>query len=360
MPNRDIHVRPVTVKDVVALMRLARTSVALDSAQSCTQTSALNYSARLSGWLLPARGIYTLLAHDQHQQVIGQYRVKNAHDYHPIAQIIATAPHVETHSSTYQNGNNSSDDTLWMHLFDAMTRDAGKHGAHILLAEIDESGPLFETLRRCNFSVYSRQDIWRLAPEQILPAATTTPAEVSLQTPADALDIQNLCGHVLPSMIQQITPLPCSEAGFIYRADDRLLSYIALSEGKQGLYLLPFMHEDLSVREAMSILAGALCRLDATTRLPVYVCVRRYQYWLEDALRRLNFELHAQQAVMVRHITAGVRHVGFKTIKHPAIKTVAPVRNQRHNGMPVMQPSAQPFDVEAVRITGQPNIWNDA
>jgi hypothetical protein len=45
--------------------------------------------------------------------------------------------------------------------------------------------------------------------------------------------------------------------------------------------------------------------------VPVYVRVRRYQDWLDDALMQLGFDLCARQAVMVKHIAAGVRAAAF-------------------------------------------------
>jgi hypothetical protein len=43
----------------------------------------------------------------------------------------------------------------------------------------------------------------------------------------------------------------------------------------------------------------------------VFICLRRYQEWLETALDALGFEPFKEQAVMVRHIAAGVRHPQF-------------------------------------------------
>jgi len=40
--------------------------------------------------------------------------------------------------------------------------------------------------------------------------------------------------------------------------------------------------------------------------LPVYLCLQRYQEWLEGTLTTLNFEPLVSQAVMVKHTTSRV------------------------------------------------------
>jgi hypothetical protein len=77
---------------------------------------------------------------------------------------------------------------------------------------------------------------------------------------------------------------------------------------------MPLLHPDV-FSEAAAIIAAAVSRVERC-KLPIYVRVRRYQDWLDDALLRLGFDLRARQAVMVKHIAAGVRAAAFAPLNH--------------------------------------------
>lgn len=45
--------------------------------------------------------------------------------------------------------------------------EAGKRGAHLLTAEVEESAPLLKTMRIASYAIYARQEIWCRAPEDV-------------------------------------------------------------------------------------------------------------------------------------------------------------------------------------------------
>jgi hypothetical protein len=112
--------RAITLVDIPLLRRLSSSSVILDSELSLTRDARGAKSALLSAILFP-RGVYTLVARSETQPVIGQFRYRpedlNAH-------IVYLAPGME---------ETGDDDTVWLHILDAMAREAGKHGAHALV-----------------------------------------------------------------------------------------------------------------------------------------------------------------------------------------------------------------------------------
>ena len=63
------------------------------------------------------------------------------------------------------------------------------------------------------------------------------------------------------------------------------------------------------------IVAAALQQIDRCRKLPIYICVRGYQGWLENAARDLGFAPLLEQAVMVKHLTAGVRQASFERVQ---------------------------------------------
>jgi hypothetical protein len=227
--------------------------------------------------------------------VIGQFRYRpddaNAH-------IIYLAPGLEE----------DGEDTVWLHILDAMAREAGKYGAHSLVAEVEPASNLFETLRHARFATYARQTIWRHEPMKLDKNHLSMP--VKPETSSDQIGVMSLICSTIPNMLQQVTAPQGEIQGYVYRKDGHVEAYFAISEGAQGIYVLPFIHPDV-VDEAPDILESALAQVDTVHRVPIYVCVRSYQPWLETAMKALAFEPWIDQAVMVRHITAGVRGRGY-------------------------------------------------
>jgi hypothetical protein len=300
MPGYEVHA--ATLVDVPLVRRLADKGMILDSELCYTRSVDGSRGGVLSSILLSQRaGVVTLVGKAEKQPVTGQFRVKVA-DH--LAQIVYVAPYFD----------GEANDLAWLALLDAMSIEAGKRGATMLTAEVDEVSPLFVTMRQAGFAVYARQEIWRRERGERntdnLPPLSGVLAD---ETEDDTLDIQLLYANIVPRLVQPIAvPSPDSD-GIVYRNNGRVQAYIAVSRGKYGTYLMPFMHPDVLGREAAAIIEGVIARLDSdkADHTPVYVCVRRYQDWLADTLRDQGFMSWSGQAVMVRHIAAGVRQPAF-------------------------------------------------
>ncbi len=312
MPSRDTaETRIVSLVDIPLVRRLSESGTALDSELCYTQDSSQHSSGLLS-LLLPYRGVHTMVTRGDKQQVVGQFRLRQD----TYAHIAYIAPSLETESD---------DDTAWLHILDAMALEAGKRGAHILAAEVDELAPLFKTMRNASYAIYARQEIWQRFPEDRQAAAGNRTAEVQPVQETDVMGIQMLYGNIVPKLVQPITEMPEEGDGFVYRKQDRVEGCIGVVEGKMGVYLMPHLHPDV-FSDAAAIIAATIEKIDRCNRLPVYVRVRRYQDWLDDALRELGFELHARQAVMVKHIAAGVRAAAFAPLSQKLESVPSPVK----------------------------------
>jgi hypothetical protein len=287
--------RAMTLVDLPLIRRLTSSGAVLDSELGLTRDARGPHSLLLSS-LVFSRGLYTLLARAaDNQSVVGQFRYRpddlNAH-------IVYIAPSLDV----------NAEDTLWLHVLDAMAREAGKHGAHALVAEVETSSCLFETLRTARFASYTRQTIWRRDPFE--PAARDGALTLEDETSSDQIGILSLISCIVPPMLQQIATPPGDMPGLVYRQNGRVEAWIGISEGKQGIYLLPFIHPDV-MSQAGALIDAAIRTLERATRLPVYVCVRSYQSWLNELLADMGFESWVEQAVMVKQIAAGIRHPAF-------------------------------------------------
>lgn len=310
---RDIaETRAIKLVDLPLVKRLSENGVVLDCELCYTQNAgATRQSGSIFTLLLPYLGVHTLITRAGKQQVVGQFRLKPDSNCAHIAYI-APVPEDE-----------SSDDTAWLHILDAMAVEAGKRGAHLLAAEVDENLPLFKTMRTASYSIYARQEIWQLLPgTDLLPVE---PVELTEATDADLMGIQTLYSSIVPRLMQQIPDLPDDGHGLVYRKEERIAGYIAISEGKSGVYLMPHLHPDV-FSEASAILAAVVAQTNRGHKLPVYVRVRRYQDWLDDALLELGFECRSRQAVMVKHIAAGVRTTTFVPLHRKLEAVPSPVK----------------------------------
>lgn len=303
----EIHAAKLV--DLPLMRRLADKGATLDSELSFTRSAEGSSSALLSSILLPQRGVYTLVGRAGKQPVTGQFRLK-ADDH--LAQLTHIAPQLE----------DGANDMAWLAMMDAIAYEAGRRGAHMLTAEVDEISPFFKTMRQSGFAVYARQEIWRwLVTPADLPTVSelgeVARAGLAEETDDDTLDIQLLYSNIVPRLVQPITVPGRDSEGLVYRKGGRVQGYIAVSEGRAGIYVMPFMHPDVLGREAAAIMAAVVARVCGKGNTSaVYVCVRRYQDWLAESLRELNFEPCSQQAVMVRHIAAGVRQAMFAPLSH--------------------------------------------
>lgn len=291
--------RAVTLVDIPLVWRLSEQGTMLNSELSLTRDARGPNSVLLSR-ILFTRGVYTLVARSNRQQVVGQFRYRpddfNAH----IVYLASTV-------------TEDRENTVWLHILDAMVREAGKHGAHSLVAEVETSSHLFETLRTARFATYARQMIWRHSPMTFAPDDVPNLRLVEENT-NDQIGIMALMCHTIPTMLQTVTVPHADMQGWVHRHEGHIEAYIALSEGKNGVYIIPYMRPDAK-SDAVEILKAAIYQTAQTAKAPIYICVRSYQTWLDTALATLQFEAWVEQAIMVKHIAAGIRQTNFAPIK---------------------------------------------
>ncbi len=291
----DTH--SMKLMDLPLMLRLKQNAVVLHSELGLTEDARGRNSALLSSIVFP-RGLHTLLAHVDDKNVVGQFRYRPGESN---AHIVYLAPTLEE----------NEDDSAWLHMLDAMAEQAGKNGAHNLVGEVELSHRLFETMRRAGYAVYSRQVIWRHEP--IVAELACADVEITPESAEDQIGIAALLGCTIPRIMQAVMGPSADMDGLVYRKDGPVEAYVAYSEGKHGVYLLPFLHPEV-LSEAPAVIAAALRKIERCRKLPVYVSVRGYQGWLENAMLDLGFKPWLEQAVMVKHLTAGVRQTSFAQV----------------------------------------------
>ena len=218
----------------------------------------------------------------------------------------------------------------WPPIVEQLAAEAGRRGAHNLIAEVREGGPEFEALRASGFGVYARQSVWKLS-QPLHPA----PANISLRSAvgADTLGVNLLYTNIVPRLVQQVEPPPAQVRGLVLEQKGELIAYLDVRQGPLGLWLDPYLHpEAFALSEA--VIQAALGLLNNPAGLPVYVCVRRYQDWLQDLLAQTGFEMLEAQAMLVKRLAVRVTEPLLKplpVVDNQATTPVVRARVTKHN-----------------------------
>ncbi|MCA9916878.1 MAG: hypothetical protein KC445_02955 [Anaerolineales bacterium] len=193
-------------------------------------------------------------------------------------------------------------ENAWLPLLDQAVVEAGQRGIHSLVAEVDEVSDELPVLRRAGFVVYTRQDIWMLAPGTVSEAKN----ETNLLRPRQAeddWDIQLLYANIVPRLVQLVEPMPPLHdgAGWVLHEENELAAFVHVHVGPVATWMRLFIHPSAEV-QADQIITAVVQKTPAAAARPIYCCVRRYQSWVQTALERSGFALWGSQAVMVKHI----------------------------------------------------------
>jgi hypothetical protein len=298
-------VRSLDILDLPFLARYRQDVLSLDSARMLTRGNPIGAMALLS-YLNPSRQLYTAVSTENGDSLMGQVILKNDE---PSARLTFLAP------AEKLNG-------LTLPLLDHLTRQAGEWGALHILAEVDEDSPAFKFLRKAGFAMYAWQRAWKLPRWKRKAGQSPWREAEEFDWPA----VQSLYGQIVPALLQPIENLPKEASGLVCRPEGNLQAYIAVDSGTRGVWLQPLVPPDSAcaaeqLTAIMGVIAGA-------QRLPIYMCVRSYQAWLESALEELGAEAGARQAIMVKRLAMVIKETQAVPVLEKALvkaKPAAPV-----------------------------------
>jgi len=304
-------IRPFDLRDIPLVRKLKEHTIALDSRRALIHTHRPLQSA-LWSYLIAHRGTPTLVLRDRPaggaRRAFGQVQLA-AHQHQ--AQLVALAASPK-----------EKDKATWLLMLDALTAYAGRSGAHTLLAEVADNSRHLQALRQAHFTIYTRQEIWKLTK------AAESPTEPLLRPEqnSDEWHMQQLVTNVVPRLIQQVETVKPAGNGLIWLDEGRPLAYVSAQTGPRGVwlqfYLHPQAHESIE-----SIIRQAAAHYAPSDQAPLFCCVRRYQEWLNRPLAELNFEPLGSQVVMVRHTTVRLPQLepAPVAVAEPGLKVTTPM-----------------------------------
>ncbi|MBA4398352.1 MAG: hypothetical protein D9V45_07270 [Chloroflexi bacterium] len=213
-------------------------------------------------------------------------------------------------------------------LLESLAWEAGERGACSLLAEVEESSPAFEVLRRTGFSVYGWQRVWKIN-EPI--NNNNVPNVWETSNDLDALPIRALYQALVPPLVQTADPLvERAMTGLVYEQNGELLAYIEPTYGPMGIYLQPLIHP--AVDDVLRLVRSFLGGLSFQLGRQVYLSIRSYQAWLENALSELDVEVSPRQALLVKHLVVQQRSPAFAAARNGTFENRQPAMITSPNG----------------------------
>jgi hypothetical protein len=84
-----------------------------------------------------------------------------------------------------------------------------------------------------------------------------------------------------------------------------VLAFVEGIYGPRGIYLLPLFHP--TVENVDMLISDLLLHLSPLMGRPVYLAVRSYQSWIENALESLQTQAGERQALLVKHLAHTAR-----------------------------------------------------
>jgi hypothetical protein len=185
-------------------------------------------------------------------------------------------------------------------LLEGLAAQAGEWGAFNLLAEVEEINPAFDKLREIGFSVYAWQRIWKCpqAPENLPDLWQPVIAE-------NDIIVRSMYQSVLPPLVLSAEPAPEKPQGLLYRLDGEVMGFVDVCHGPNGIFLLPLFYPAAgNPQDAINSLA---CHLSRPLSQPIFLAVRSYQGWVEEAMEGLQWQPAPRQALLVKRLAISQR-----------------------------------------------------
>ena len=206
---------------------------------------------------------------------------------------------------------------IWARLVNDTVAVAAQRGIERVFACAVEGGPEIAALASAGMNQYTREDIYRLAPDT--HPQVVAPPGIRPEQSADQWEIGQLYRQITPRLVQQAELPPEGTTkdrysppgwgqgeGFCLEDRQGIAGYGYLRSGRIGHSLSIWVHPR-AAESAGDLLDYGLALLNYYPPYPVYCGVRGYQSGVRAPLAQRGFALFTSQCLMVRHILARIK-----------------------------------------------------
>lgn len=307
------------VGDVFLVSRLQSQGILLDPEEALTQTYRPLLTALVGCLPFQKAGVLTCVCNerggDQRMAGFAQARLRKGGSE---ADVLYLTPSLAVAQEAT---------TIWSHLLENLCFEAGKQGVQRIFARPPEDGLEAEVFQQVGFSIYAREDIFRLEriPDDLPGFEKKT---MRPQQATDAWRLQGLYATVAPRLVQQTEGLTPWRDGYVLEDRGEIVGYAQIRQGQVGHWLEMLLHPE-AYDLADELVVQSLALLAKYPPLPIYCCLRRYQGGLRVPLEDRGFQLFASRCVMVKHTTV--------RIKEPALKLIPALEKGAEAATPMMK-----------------------
>jgi hypothetical protein len=340
------------VRDLLLVGNLQKKGTCLDPEIALTRPYSPLLAALSSYFLMQEAGTSTFIlkAMDQsspstssgHRRMQGLAQMRQRRG-RPEADVIYLAP-------SFSTANEAS--TIWHRLLNHLCTRAGERGIQRLFARLAEDGEEIETFQQVGFSLYTREDTFRLKglseSRHRLNRVVMRP-----QQAVDAWALQRLYANVAPRLVRQAEslgergwerssvdwPLRARSEGYVLEDNGEIVSYLLFSSGRIGHWMRILLHPQAYDR-ADEVIQHGLAFLSHYLPRPIYCSVREYEGGLRTPLQDWGFEPFGSQAILVKHTTVRIKEPARKLV--PALDKRAEVATptvSQFNSSTTLRPS---------------------
>ena len=185
------------------------------------------------------------------------------------------------------------------HLLDGLAIEAGNCGILSLLADLEEDSLAFEIFRKCGYSVYSHQHVFRRKGK--LVACEEEAISWSPISPRNGIGVRNLYQSLVPPLVQGTEPLPAGALqGWVCVQDGETVAFAFHKSGPLGDVVQPIIHP--AVQDTELMLRCLVHKVLLSPKRAFYLVIRSYQSWMEKYLSEEDWEISPRQVLMIKHL----------------------------------------------------------
>jgi hypothetical protein len=315
-------ITPFALQDLLLLTQLQKQHISLCPVEALTRPKAPVWAALASLLPLDEARSFTFVLNERRRDgkcLLGFVQVEQP-PTRPEMYIRHMSPRLD-------DGEPHEDlRAVWNRLLNHVAATAGERGLQRIYACAPESGETLHALLGTGFSLYTREEIFCLAPD-------THPQAVAQQgirpeQSADGWPINQLYRDTVPHLVQRAEALTESKGieaicgpltwehgeGFVLEDRTGIAGYGHLKPGRIGHWLTILVHPR-AYDQAEKLLDYGLALLNYYPPYPVYCAVREYQGGLRTSLEERGFEAISLQCHTVKHTTVRVKEPA-RTLVH--------------------------------------------
>ncbi len=305
---------PFSLSHLLLIRELGQVCVSLCPSRAWTRPCSLLWRALMSFWAFDDEQTFTFVLDDAHR---GGKRLRGVvQAIQPAARPEMTIHYLAPHLAASEEAG-----VVWRRLLNHVAAFAGEKGIHRVFSCAPEGSAELEAMLGAGFSVYTREDIFRLPPDA--HPQTTPPVGIRPEQDTDAWAIKQLYRAVAPHLVQQAEAIDqdlgegwrgrrlASRAdgeGFVLTDDEGIAGYGHLASGRAGHWLTIQVHPRVLDR-VDELLDYGLALLNYYPTRPVYCEVREYQGGVRVPLEKRGFQYLATYCCLVRHTTVRIQEV---------------------------------------------------